>query len=127
MNVFDKFETGDLLLSSGKKDFSEVPWSPHTKFEGVELKHLITAKDTDGMFSYHLVRVAPNKKIGIHTHKTQIETHEVIAGNGICLNEGKEFIYEAGVIAILPAGISHEVLAYNDGLYIFAKFMPALC
>ncbi|WP_347223788.1 hypothetical protein [Bacteroides congonensis] len=26
-------------------------------FEGVELKHIITAKDTDGKFSYHLVRI----------------------------------------------------------------------
>lgn len=26
-------------------------------FEGVELKHIITSKDTNGEYSYHLVRI----------------------------------------------------------------------
>ena len=36
------------------------------------------------------MRIAPNKKIGNHVHKTQLETHEVISGNGVCINEGAE-------------------------------------
>ena len=34
---------------------------------------------------------------------------------------------EAGVISIMPAKIPHEVKAGDKGLYLFAKFMPALC
>ena len=34
---------------------------------------------------------------------------------------------EGGVISIFPIGVPHEVLAGADGLYLFAKFMPALC
>ena len=30
-------------------------------------------------------------------------------------------------ISILPASILHEVSAGEDGLYLFAKFMPVLC
>ena len=107
--------------------FADIGWSQHPAFEGVELKHIITAKDTDGKFSYHLVRIAPNKSIGNHIHETQLETHEVIAGSGVCVNGGKEIVYQVGTISILPAGLPHEVNAGADGLYLFAKFMPALC
>ena len=81
----------------------------------------------DGAFSYHLVRIAPYKQIGDHIHETQLETHEVIAGEGICVNDGYSQRYAPGVIAILPARIHHEVQAGAQGLYLFAKFFPALC
>ncbi|MBQ2582208.1 MAG: cupin, partial [Ruminococcus sp.] len=100
---------------------------PHPTFEGVELKHLLTAADTNGQFSYHLVRIAPNKSIGEHVHETQLETHEVIAGSGVCINEGLEIPYESGVMTVLKMGTPHSVNAGADGLYIFAKFIPALC
>lgn len=127
MDIFEKFNQGALVLPNGRKDFADIVWSKHPTFEGVELKHMITAADTDGKFSYHLVRIAPNCSIKNHIHETQLETHEVIAGVGECINDGKTIAYECGVISIMPAGVSHEVNAGNDGLYLFAKFMPALC
>jgi len=72
MNLFEKFETGKLLLPSNQINFESVSWSPHAKFEGVALKHLITSKDTNGVFSYHLVRIAPNMKIGIELYNFKI-------------------------------------------------------
>ena len=39
-------------------------------FECVELKHIITAKDTDGKFSYHLVRIALGCSIGNHMRRS---------------------------------------------------------
>ena len=127
MNLFEKFETGKLVLPSNQFDFKAVDWSPHARFEGVALKHIVTSKNTNGAFSFHLVRIAPNKKIGKHIHETQLETHEVIAGSGICINDGKKLSYEAGTISILQTGIEHEIIAGADGLYLFAKFIPALC
>ncbi|SEP44290.1 cupin domain-containing protein [Propionispora vibrioides] len=127
MNLFDKFETGSLVLPSGQVDFAAVAWSPHPTFEGVALKHLITAENTGGAFSYHLVRLGPGKKIGLHIHHPQLETHEVVAGGGVCVNAGQELPYEPGTISIFPAGIKHEVMAGPDGLCLFAKFIPALC
>ena len=127
-NLFEKFnERGKLLLPDDTVSFNAIPWSKHPTFEGVELKHIITSEKTDGQFSFHLVRIAHNKKIGNHIHDKQLETHEVISGAGVCLNNGAELPYEAGVISIFPIGVPHEVIAGADGLYLFAKFMPALC
>lgn len=126
-DLFEKFNTeGQLRLPGASVPFGEIPWSEHPTFDGVELKHIVTAKETKGQFSYHLVRIAPGKAIGSHIHQTQLETHEIIAGAGICINNGAELAYEPGVISILPMGLPHEVKAGPDGLCLFAKFIPAL-
>lgn len=125
--IINAFDNGFLRLPSSTVDFANIPWSKHPEFAGVELKHIVTAKETAGQFSYHLVHIAPDKKIGNHIHKTQLETHEVIAGSGVCINGGAAIPYETGVISILPAGVPHEVTAGSDGLFLFAKFIPALC
>ena len=127
-NLFEKFnEGGKLLLPDATVTFDAIPWSKHPASPGVELKHIITSERTDGQFSYHLVRIAPDKKIGNHIHEKQLETHEVISGTGVCVNDGVELPYETGVISIFPIGVPHEVIAGDDGLCLFAKFMPALC
>lgn len=127
-HLFEKFnKEGKLLLPDTTVAFDAVPWSKHPVFEGVELKHIVTSEETNGQFSFHLVRIAPNQKIGNHTHEKQLETHEVISGAGVCRNNGVELPYEAGVISIFPIGVPHEVIAGSDGLSLFAKFMPALC
>ena len=127
-NLFEKFnEGGKLLLPEATVEFDAIAWSKHPTFEGVELKHIITSEKTNGQFSFHLVRIAPDKKIGNHIHEKQLETHEVISGTGICVNNGTKLSYEAGVISIFPIRVVHEVIAGEDGLYLFAKFMPALC
>lgn len=127
MSVFEAFENGKLFIAGRILEVGTVAWSPHAKFEGVALKHLITANDTNGAYSYHLVRIEPHKRIGLHVHETQLETHEVIAGCGICKTEGKELAYEVGNLAVLPADAAHEVIAGDGGLFLFAKFFPALC
>lgn len=127
LDLFENFNiNGQLLLSEKTIYFKDIPWSKHPTFEGVELKHLLTSKETSGEFSYHLVKIAPNKKIGNHIHKTQVETHEVIAGSGICINSGKEFTYKSGSVSIFPMKVPHEITADENGLYIFAKFIPPL-
>lgn len=125
-NLFQMFELdGKLILPNTTILFGDISWSMHPTFQGVELKHLITSEQTNGQFSYHLVRIAPNKKIGTHVHKEQLETHEVISGNGVCINNGIKIQYEPGVISILPMNLPHEVCAEENGLYLFAKFMPS--
>ena len=126
-NLFEKFNEGELRLPGKAIPFKDIAWSKHPTFEGVELKHIIIAKETGGTFSYHLVRIAPNKSIKMHIHETQLETHEVIAGSGICTNDGAKLEYAPGVISIMPAKVPHQVDAGDQGLYLFAKFMPALC
>lgn len=127
-NLFQTFdEEGKLLLPDATTTFDTIAWSEHPVFEGVALKHIVTSEQTDGQFSFHLVRIAPGQKIGSHIHERQLETHEVISGTGICVNNGVKLSYMPGVISIFPVGVPHEVTAGTDGLYLFAKFMPALC
>ena len=125
--LFEEFSNGSLILPTKTVNFSGINWTKHPTFEGVELKHIVTAKETNGQFSYHLVRIAPNKSIKNHIHETQLETHEVIAGSGVCINAGVNIPYGTGKISIMPAGVAHEVNAGDDGLCLFAKFIPALC
>lgn len=127
MTTFEIFNNGKLITPAATKKFRDIPWGEHPTFTGVELKHILTSEETNGAYSYHLVRIAPNCSIGKHIHEMQLETHEVIAGNGTCINEGTAITYEPGIISVFPAGIPHEVNAGEDGLYLFAKFLPALC
>ena len=60
MDTFEVFNNGKLVLPEREACFAEIGWSKHATFEGVELKHIITAKDTEGKFSCHLVRIAPD-------------------------------------------------------------------
>lgn len=125
--VFDSFDKGALVVPGKTKDFSSLPWNAHPKFPGVTLKHLVTGEDTNGLFSYHLVRIEPGMRIGEHIHDPQLETHEVIAGEGNCRNAEDELCYKPGVVSIFPSGVKHEVTADETGLLPFAKFIPPLC
>jgi len=126
MSIFEQFEIGKLYFDGRVVDLAAIEWTMHATFAGVALKHLITGADTAGVFSYHLVKVDPGKAIGLHSHATQLETHEVVAGFGVCRTDGFEYTYEPGVIGIMPIGIAHEVLAGDEGVYLLAKFIPPL-
>ena len=126
-NIFELFENGKLFFKGETDKIAAMPWNKHAKFEGVELKHIITAKHTDGKFSCHLIKVAPGKKIGLHSHNGQTEIHEVVAGFGKCICEGKELEYVPGSMGFMPAEALHEVTAGQEGIYMLAKFFPALC
>lgn len=125
--IFEKFNKGTLKLAGREKSFDDIEWSKHSVFEGVELKHILTSQDSNGQFSFHLVRIAPGKSIKTHVHEKQVETHEVILGSGICINNGVKLSYTPGSISMFEMGVPHEVKAGTDGLYLFAKFFPALC
>ena len=125
--LFEAFDNGTFKTPATTVSFADIPWSNHPVYEGVALKHLVTAKDTDGQFSYHLVHIASGKSIESHIHETQCEIHEVIAGSGSCICQGAVISYCMGTISVMPAGVAHEVNAGAEGLCLFAKFMPALC
>lgn len=127
MKIEKEFEQGKLYISEKEILISKIPWAAHAKCSGVYLKHLITAKDTCSSYSYHLVKIAPKHKIEKHIHPNQIETHEVIFGQGECVLPNKTIRYKSGTIAVLPAGLEHEVIANDQCLFILAKFFPALC
>ena len=125
--IFSCFDRGALCLPGDITRFGVVKWVPHSVFEGVELKHLVKGGSVKGLFSYHLVRIAPGRKIGMHVHEAQVETHEVMAGSGTCINDGVVLAYVPGVVSVFAANTPHEIVAGEEELFLFAKFFPALC
>lgn len=123
--TFEAFNTGLLALPTKTVALENCDWKDHPKFEGVSLKCILSGEDTNGAFSFHLVRIAPNKQIDFHIHAEQVETHEVIAGSGYCINDGVKLDYAPGTLSIFPKAIEHKVVAGEEGLYLFAKFFPA--
>jgi quercetin dioxygenase-like cupin family protein len=117
------FENGRLTVNGETKDLGPQPWNPHKDFEGVYLKNVVTGDKTGGAFTCHLVRIEPDKKIGMHAHPACIELHEVIFGDGMCVTEQGDIPYAPGSIAVLAVNSPHEVRAGKQGLYLFAKFI----
>ena len=48
MEIFEKFDKGQLALPERVVDFNSLKWNEHPTFEGVALKHIVTAKDSGG-------------------------------------------------------------------------------
>ena len=122
-NLFDQFDNGTVTIAGKRIETSGLAWNPHKDFTGVSLKNVVTADQTSGLFTCHLVRIEPLHKIGLHTHPASIELHEVIAGSGVCLMEQEEIPYAPGTVTLIACTAPHEVRAGKDGLYLFAKFI----
>ncbi len=126
MKISDSFETNTLSFFDRDTKISEINWSKHPKYDGVYLKHLIQGSDTNGALSCHIVKIEPNCTIDTHTHEGIFEIHEVIEGSGTCFLVNKIIIYSVGSVAVIPADTIHKIAAGNDGMYILAKYSPAL-
>lgn len=121
-----KVLAGNVFFTDKLISIRDLPWNPHPKYKGVCLKHLILGKDTDKQLSCHIVKIEPDCILDTHVHDGKIEIHEVVAGSGQFYLEDKETDYSVGKISVIPAGIPHKIVAGKDGLYLFAKFTPAL-
>lgn len=122
-DLFQQFDNGTLAGAGQEMNLGLCAWNKHKDFTGVSLKNLVTADQTSGMFTCHLVRIEPHHKIGLHTHPGSIELHEVIKGSGICLMDQGEIQYAPGVMAVIARNEAHEVRAGEEGLFLFAKFI----
>lgn len=119
-------DRGNLYIPGENKENNAGEWTAHAKFKGVYLKNLITGTNTGGAFSTHLVRVDSNCEIGEHIHEGKTELHEVVDGNGICTIGEKEYNYNPGDSALILHDVRHKVVAGESGLFLLAKFVPAL-
>jgi quercetin dioxygenase-like cupin family protein len=115
-----------VVTLSGVRDAAAIPWNAHPAFPGVSLKLLVAGADTGGAVSCHLVRVEPGMELKSHVHEGQWELHEVVAGSGRAGMGEAAAEYRPGVVAVIPRGVAHNVRAGDEGLWLFAKFFPAL-
>jgi quercetin dioxygenase-like cupin family protein len=126
MNHLNFFEISRAVGLTGVKETGNIEWNAHPVFKGVFLKHILTGADTGGQISSHIVKIDPFCELGNHTHEGRVEIHEVVSGTGSCLINGSEYSYTCGVTAVIPECAPHSVRAGADGLYLMAKFTPAL-
>jgi quercetin dioxygenase-like cupin family protein len=117
---------GQVFSANKQISIEDLPWNSHPKFKGVYLKHLILGGETNNQLSCSIVKIEPNCMLDTHLHDGAIEIHEVVAGSGKFYLDAKEIDYSIGKISIIPSNTLHKVLAGKDGLYLFAKFTPAL-
>jgi quercetin dioxygenase-like cupin family protein len=120
------FENESIFTHEARTEIENLPWNASPVFKGVYLKHLIKGDETEGQLSCHLVKIEPGCSIGLHNHAGKSELHEVVSGTGICNIENMEIHYKSGIISLIPADINHEVHAGKEGLFLLAKFFPAL-
>ncbi|MBI9048146.1 MAG: cupin domain-containing protein [Anaerolineaceae bacterium] len=126
MNTGKAFENGFVITKDEITKAEQIDFTPHAKFKGVYLKHLVTGAMTGQQVSSHLVKVEPNCVLDNHIHENNLEIHEVIAGSAKAIVGNQEVDYLPGTIGILPAGVPHRIVASDEGVYILAKFTPAL-
>ena len=126
-NLFlEKVFSANIYYFDKQDKIDALVWNAHPTFKGVYLKHLILGKETKNQLSCHIVKVEPNYILDTHQHDGKIEIHEVIGGNGTMFLDKKEINYTVGQICVIPENMTHKVVAGKEGLYLFAKFTPAL-
>lgn len=126
MNGTNQDMTGCCVLAGQAIPLADIPEKPHPAFPGVFLRTLVPGRETGGAMSLHLVRVDPGCRLDVHVHAEQWEVHEVAAGSGQAVIDGRETAYRPGVSALIPKGCRHEVRAGEDGLTLVATFAPGL-
>ena len=126
MNTGTQFENGFVYTRSSSQASTEIEFTAHAKFKGVYLKHLVTGAMTGNQVSSHLVKVEPHCVLDTHIHEANLEIHEVIAGSAKAMVGNQAVDYLPGTIGVLPAGVPHQIIAGDEGVYILAKFTPAL-
>jgi len=126
MEKMNLFENGKMVISGIQYNIDNIEWNPHPAFKGVSMKHIIKGADTNGRLSCHIVKIDPECEIGNHIHEGKLELHEVVTGHGRGTIGEESFDYSAGMVSYIPDDIKHSVKAGKDGMYILAKFSPAL-
>jgi mannose-6-phosphate isomerase-like protein (cupin superfamily) len=126
MNINEQFENGTIATLPSLTQTQSIDFIPHPKFKGVAMKHLVTGSMTENQISCHLVKVDPFCTLDTHTHETNLEIHEIISGDGTCNLADKKIAYAPGTLTVIPPSTFHKVEAGRNGLYILAKFTPAL-
>lgn len=126
MNIGNHFENGQIGTISEIIKSEDRNFNPHPKFKGVYLKNLVTGDMTGNKISCHLVKVDPFCTLDTHVHENNLEIHEIISGSATCYIGENKISYNVGTIGVIPKNISHKVEAGENGIYILAKFTPAL-
>lgn len=121
-----RFETGAVIFPGCTTDAADRPWHAPPGSNGVFLKDLATGSETDGKFSYHLVRIAKGCAVASHDHDIPWEWNMILRGSGTIILGDREIPVAAGQSCATPPKIPHAVKAGDEDLLLVALFVPAL-
>ena len=72
-----------------------------------------------------VMRLPPNEEIGLETHTSVDQFFRIESGTAKIIMNGEENIVTAGMVAIVPAGVSHNVINVGDGsLNLYTIYSP---
>jgi len=125
-HISEMFEQGVVIFPRLEIEAADKPWYSPPGWKGVYLKDLVTGKETDGKFSYHIVKIEPNCEVTDHDHETQWEWNVILNGTGVFLLDDTEITAKPGQTFATPPGIHHTVSAGDEELSLLAHFIPAL-
>jgi len=120
------FSDGKVVFPGKTIDAAMLPWYEHPAFKGVLLKDLVTAVDTNGAFSCHVVKISKGFEVGEHNHNAEWEFNEAVEGCGPLILDGVTHSCRPGFTCVTPPGVPHIVSAPYEDICLLAKFVPAL-
>jgi quercetin dioxygenase-like cupin family protein len=104
-----------------------VPWLPHPTAKGVEIKPLVSRKDTGLNVTCMLVRVPAGVDVPEHVHPDQSDILYPLEGKArMWVAGGESFILQPGTIVRVPQNTPHKIYEVTEPLLIYDVFQPAL-
>jgi quercetin dioxygenase-like cupin family protein len=114
------------ILTEGRLGGSRPVCQPHPAFAGVTLCRVVGAEESDNALTTLVVTLAPSAAMAPHRHGAETEQHIVMEGEGTLTLDGVSHAYRPGLVAIIPKGHEHAVVAGESGMVLLAVFSPGL-
>jgi quercetin dioxygenase-like cupin family protein len=104
-----------------------LPWVMHPTAKGVEIKPLVSQKDTGLDVTCMLVSVPQGVEVPEHVHPGQVDILYPLQGKArMWVAGGEIFDLEPGVIVRVPRNTPHKIFDVTEALLIYDVFQPAL-
>ena len=100
-----------------------------TKFnsEGKEKMYKTSLTDFDGwdprIRMYSLIQLNPGEEVEYHTHVGESETFFILAGKGVCNDNGNIIDIVPGMVTFTPSGQGHSIKNTGDEMLIFTALI----
>ena len=101
---------------------AEAAVVPH--FKGGEGQAVVRKAVEDGMGKILTLELPAGSSIGLHTHVGNCEVIHVLAGRGVCHDDGTEVALEAGMTHYCPEGRTHGIDNTGDGPLVLLGILP---
>ncbi|MBQ2062666.1 MAG: cupin domain-containing protein [Oscillospiraceae bacterium] len=101
-------------------DYKDIPLQILPRFKGGEGENRARLR-TDEYGKIMHGTLPPGSSIGLHTHEGSYEVIYILAGSGVCLDDGAEIPVRPGTVNLCLPGHSHSIInTGEEDLVLFA-------